>query len=239
MPKLQRNWITILFLVLLLYAGCSSEIDQAQKYYEMGKYDAALNVANKVLAKDKENAEIAAIVWKIQIITRYCDDVRKVEYACSSIREMAVPYGNRIFEPLKRALQEEEGCIKLFAVYILGNVDNPEVYPILSEIATGNIKPLKEGSSISREIIQGGALVTLGQRGNKEAFPLMVEATKSENGELRAMATEALGYVGDESTIPILEELLSDPYTSAGKRTVALAASRSLKMITGEDYKID
>ncbi len=239
MPKLQRYWITILFSVLLLYAGCSSEIDQAQKYYEMGKYDAALNVANKVLAKDRENAEVAALVWKIQIITRYCDDVRKVEYACSSIREMAVPYGNRILEPLKRALKEEEGCIKLFAVYILGNVDSPEVYPILSEIATGNIEPLKEGSSISREMIQGGALVTLGQRGDKVAFPLMVEATKSENGELRAMATEAMGYVGDESTIPILEELLSDPYTVAGKRTVALAASRSLKMITGEDYEID
>ena len=103
----------------------------------------------------------------------------------------------------------------------------------------GHVDPLKDGSSITREMIQGGALVTLGQRGNKEAFPLMIDATKSESGELRALATEALGYVGDESTIPILEKLLKDPFTSGGKRTVALAASRSLKMITGKDYEVN
>jgi HEAT repeat protein len=67
----------------------------------------------------------------------------------------------------------------------------------------------------------------------------MVEATKSENGDLRAMATEALGYIGDEDTVPLLEELLEDPYTVAGKRKVAVAASRSLKMITGKEYGID
>ncbi len=238
MLKSTRYPTTILFSVLLVFLGCSSEIDQAQKYYQMGKYDAALNVANKVLARDKDNAEIATLVWKIQIITQYCDDVKKVEYACSSIREMAVPYGDRILEPLKQSLREEEGCIKLFAVYILGNLDSPEVYSVLSEIAMGNVDPLKEGGSISREMIQGGALVTLGQRGDRDAFPLMVDATKSESGELRAMATEALGYVGDETTLPILEALLKDPYTAGGKRTVALAAARSLKMITGKDYQV-
>ena len=239
MPTLQRCIIVILFSIPLLFTGCTNEVDQAQKYYQMGRYETALNVAKKVLEKDKENAEVAALIWKIQIITRYCDDVESVEYACSSIREMAVPYGERIIEPLREALGEDEGCIKLFAVYILGNVDSPQVYPILSEIAAGHVGPLKEGSRITAEVIQGGALITLGQRGDKEAYQMMLDATKSESGDLRAMATEALGYVGDESTIPVLEELLKDPYTAGGKRTVAIAASRSLKLLTGKDYEVE
>jgi len=205
----------------------------------MGKYEAALNVAKDVLAKNKDNPDMATLVWKIQIVTQFCDDIQSLEYACSSIREKAASYGDRILPPLKNAIKEEKGCVKLFAVYILGNIDSPEVYPILSEVAKGRVEPLEEGGTITKEMIQGGALITLGQRGNKEAYQLMLDATKSESGQLRMMATEALGYVGDESTISVLEELLNDNYTVGGKRPVAIAASRSLKMITGKDYEIN
>ncbi len=222
-----------------LLSGCSGDRGQAQKYYEMGEYEAALSMANKALKRNKDDVEMAALIWKIQIVTQFCNDVQSVEYACSSIRGMALPYGDRVLPVLRSALQEEKGCIKLFAVYIAGNIDSPDVYSMLSEIAAGNIGPLEEGGSITKEMIQGSALVTLGQRGNKEAFPLMMESARSDNGMLRAMATEAIGYVGDEETVPFLEGLLDDNYSVGGERPVAVAASRSLKMITGKDYEID
>jgi len=226
-------------LMGFILSGCSGEGGQAQKYYEMGEYEAALTMANKALKRDKDDVEMAALIWKIQIVTQFCEDVKSVEYACSSIREMALPYGERVLPVVRKALQEEKGCIKLFAVLIAGNIDSPEVYPILAELAEGKVGPLEEGGSITREMIQGGALVTLGQRGNKEAFQLMVDATRSDSGELRAMATEAIGYVGDEEAVPFLEGLLNDDFSTGGERTVAVAASRSLKMITGNDYEID
>jgi HEAT repeat protein len=237
--KISLRIASIIFSAVVIFASCSSEVKQAQKYYQMGRYEAALNVAKDVLARDEDDVDMAILVWKIQIITQFCDNVKSVEYACSLIREKSAPYGTVILSPLKDALQEEKGCIKLFAVYILGNVDSPEVFPILSEVAGGQIGPLEEGGAITREMIQGGALITLGQRGNTEAYSLMMEAIKSESGELRSMATEALGYIGDENTIPVLEELLNDDYTVGGNRTVAIAASRSLKMITGKDYEIN
>ncbi len=237
--KISSHIISVIFSAVVIFAACSSESNQARKFYQMGRYDAALNVAKDILARDKDDMEMATMVWKIQIITQFCDNVKSVEYACSLIREKASPYGTAIVPSLKDALQEEKGCIKLFAVYILGNIDSPEVFPILSKIAEGQIEPIEEGGAITKEMVQGGALITLGQRGNKEAYPIMIDATKSESGELRTMATEALGYIGDENTIPVLEELLNDDYTAGGNRTVAIAASRSLKMITGKDYEIN
>ncbi len=226
------------FLALaLLLSGCSGQEDQAQKYYEMEKYDVALNVANKVLTRDKDNARMALLVWKIQILTQYCEDAKSVELACSLIREKASHYGDRVIPFLVEALGEKRACVKLFAVYTLGDVQSPEIFPILKEVALGNVGQLEDGS-ITKEVIQGAALITLGQRGEKEAYQLMLDATRSENGTLRAMATEALGYIGDESTIALLEELLKDPYIEDGKRPVAVAASRSLKMITGKDYEV-
>jgi hypothetical protein len=132
-------------LILLLLVGCTSESDQAQKYYEMGQYEAALNVANKALKRDRQNAEMAAIVWKIQILTQYCDDVRSVEMACSLIREKIAPFGDQILPSLRNALQEEKGCIKLFAVYTLGNMDSPEVTPLISDVAAGDFGVLEDG----------------------------------------------------------------------------------------------
>ena len=155
------------------------------------------------------------------------------------IREKAAPFGDRILPSLEEALEEHKGCIQLMAVYTIGNLDSPRVDSILTEVAKGNGAPLGEEGAISREYIQGAALVTLGQRGNKEAYPLMIKAAGSDNGTLRVKAVEALGYVGDESTLPFLQDMLKDPYTVAGKRVVAVAASRSLKLITGRDYPIE
>jgi hypothetical protein len=230
--------VTVFLVTGILLLGCSGQENQAQKYYDMGKYDIALNAANKILTKDKDNVEMALLVWKIQVVAQYCDDAKSVELACSLIREKASPYGDRVIPYLKESLQEAKGCIKLFVVYTIGDVNSPEVFPILKEVAIGNMGPLEEGS-ITKEEIQGAALITLGQRGEEEAYQLMLDGAQSENGTLRSMATEALGYVGDESTVVLLEELLEDPYIENGKRPVALAASRSLKMITGNDYEVE
>jgi hypothetical protein len=237
MMHLDRRLPGLLLMLLVLLSACSGEVDEARKYYSMGKYEAALNVANRALKKDRGDPDMAALVWKIQIRMQYCSDVASVEMACSLIREKAVPFGVRIIPALREALQEEEGCIKLFAIYTLGNIDSPEVPEILSAAAAGDFGPLKDGT-ISGDMIRGAALITLGQRGDKDAYPLMVEAARSESGDLRAMATEALGYVGDENTVPLLEELLDDPYSVGGERKVAVAATRALKMITGKDYEI-
>jgi hypothetical protein len=238
MKSLFLTFAGLLF-VNLLVIGCSSESDQAERYYEMDKYEAALNVANKILAKDKDNAEMAVLVWKIQVAGQFCDDEHSVEMACSLIREKAKPFGSRIIAPLKEGLQEERGCVQLMAVYTLGNIDDPQVYPILSEVAEGKGADVRKRGSITKEVVQGAALVTLGQRGNKEAYPLMLDAARSQSGVLRAKAAEALGYIGDERTVTFLEGLLKDKYTVGGKRPVAIAASRSLKMITGKDYPVD
>ncbi len=214
-----------------LLSGCSGDRGQAQKYYQMGEYEAALNMANKALKRDKDDVEMAALIWKIQIVTQFCDDVKSVEYACSSIRGMALPYGDRILPVLRSALQEEKGCIKLFAVYIAGNIDSPEVYSMLSEIAAGNIGPLEEGGSMTKEMIQGSALVTLGQRGNKEAFPLMMESARSDDGMLLAMVTVALGYVGVEEKVLFFEGLLYDDYRCVGEIQVYVADARCRLMV--------
>jgi HEAT repeat protein len=229
----------ILVFLVTLTASCTKPTDQAENYYNLGKYDLAFKMANQAYTQDKTNVRAAIILWKSQIAARNCTSQNVVANAYSSIREAVANWDERIIKPLEEALNDRRGCVRLFAVYALGDLPYDSAAKLLLNIVNGGLSEPEEPGMITGDVIRGEAALVLGKRAYKDAFESIVKMTQSENGLLRAKAAEALGYMRDERAVDVLKGMLKDEYSEDGKRIVAESARSSLKLLTGEEYEIE
>lgn len=228
-----RRYLVFITLLVIL-AGCSRSTDQAEEYYRLGKYDLAFKTASQAYTKDKTNASAAVILWKSQIAARNCSTRDVVEKAFNAIRSNISEWDETIIPPLSEALRDDKGCVRLFAVYALGDLPFDEAADLVLEVLRGNITPAENPGLIDVDTLRGEAALILGKRVYEPAYEEIVELTKSESGYLRARAAEALGYMGKKEAIPVLQELLNDEYTMEGKPIVADAARMSIKLLEEE-----
>jgi hypothetical protein len=224
----------LLSVALMTVTGCSERTDQAEEYYRLGKYDLAFKTASQAYSKDKTNAGAAVILWKSQIAARNCETKEVVQKAFDAIRSKISEWDQTIVPPLAEALRDDKGCVRLFAVYALGDLPFDEAADQVLAMLRGRIPAAEDPGRISDHIIRGEAALVLGKRSYEKAYSDLIELTKSDDGYLRAKAAEALGYMGKKEAIPVLEGLLDDDFTMEGKPIVAEAAQRSIKLLKNE-----
>ncbi|MFQ6103202.1 MAG: HEAT repeat domain-containing protein [Candidatus Glassbacteria bacterium] len=235
----MKDAYLFLFILISFATSCSKPADQAEEYYNLGKYDLAFKMANQAYSKDRTDAKAAVILWKSQVATRNCGSQKVVENAYSAIRETVAKWDESIIPSLKEALSDRKGCVRLFAIYALGDLPFDQAAKLIAEVLRGGGTEAEEPGMISRDVLIGESAVVLGKRVYTEVYDYLVEMTGSESGLLRAKSAEALGYMNDMRAVDILKELLRDEYESGGKRIVAESARRSLKLLTGEEYTIE
>jgi hypothetical protein len=228
----------LLFFLVAFFSNCGNPADQAEEYYNMGKYDMAFKTANQAYSKDKTNSKAAMILWKSQIAARNCGSAQIVESAYNAIRGSVTERDASILSPLQEALGDKKGCIRLFAIYALGDLPFDGAAEQLVDILHGNLPDEVEPGTIKNELLIGEAALILGKRVYTPAYEDLIKMTSSEKGLWRAKAAESLGYMSDERAVERLKELLKDEYTVSDRRIVAEAASLSLKLLTGEDHVI-
>jgi HEAT repeat protein len=224
----------VLITLLVILAGCSRSTDQAEEYYRLGKYDLAFKTANQAYTKDKTNASAAVILWKSQIAARNCSTKDVVEKAFNAIRSKISEWDETIIPPLSEALNDNKGCVRLFAVYSLGDLPFDEAADHVLDVLRGNLSPAENPGHIDMETLRGEAALILGKRVYEPAYDEIIDLTKSESGYLRARAAESLGYMGKSEAIPLLQELLDDEFTMEGRPIVADAADMSIKLLEEE-----
>jgi len=229
----------LLFFIVSFFSSCANPADQAEEYYNMGKYDMAFKTANQAYSKDKTNPEAAVVLWKSQIAARNCGSVEIVVGAYNSIRGTITERDASIIPPLKEALGDRKGCIRLFAIYAMGDLPFDEAAEELLGVLRGNLPAEVDPGTITNEMLIGEAALVLGKRVYKPAYEDIVKMAGSDRGVWRAKAAESLGYMGDTGAVVILKELLKDDYTEGGHRVVAESARLAIKLLTGEDYEIE
>lgn len=229
----------LLFIIVSFFFSCSNPADQAAEYYNMGKYDLAFKTASQAYSKDNNNAEAAVILWKSQIAARNCGSAEIVERAYGAIRGSLTERDASILPPLKETLADKKGCVRLFAIYAMGDLPFDEAAEELLGILRGNLPPEVEPGAITNEMLIGETALILGKRVYKPAYEDIVKMTGSDKGLWRAKAAESLGYMGNTGAVDILKELLKDDYTENGHKIVAESARLAIKLLTGEDHAID
>ncbi len=157
-----------------------------------------------------------------------------VEQAFGAIRGKISEWDETIIPPLAEALNDDKGCVRLFAAYALGDLPFDEAANRVLDVLRGEIPPAEDPGHISEVVLRGEAALILGKRSYEPAYDDIVELTKSEEGSLRAKAAEALGYMGKKEAIPVLEGLTDDEFTMDGKPVVAEAAERSINLLSDE-----
>lgn len=228
----------LLFFLVAFCFSCGNPADQAEEYYNKGIYDMAFKTANQAYSKDNTNSKAALILWKSQIAARNCGSAKIVESAYNAIRGSLADRDESILPPLQTALGDKKGCIRLFAIYALGDLPFDGAAEQLVDILHGNLPEEVEPGTINNEMLIGEAALILGKRVYTPAYEDILKMTSSEKGPWRAKAAESLGYMGNEGAVERLKELLKDEYTVSDRRIVAEAASLSLRLLTGESHPI-
>ena len=126
-------------------------------------------------------------------------------------------------QPLVELLAaEREVSVRTAAVIALGQIRDESAVPALANVLSG-ASPNKKSKKREDDFVIRSAAQALGQIGSRAGVEPLVATLKNETNSLdvRRIAAEALGLIGDSSATAALEGAVasSDPYLSEAART--------------------
>ena len=203
-----------------------SEIEQM---YNQGNYKDAMNVARYNLKNNPQDPASVVTVWKVQVLQGTKSKVY-VQQMFKAVRERLSDFGNPIILYLGRGMTDDaSNPVRLFCLLCLGELpevsSSEQIVKVLDPGYTLGNKP----SDITLGYLQGEAALILAMRRYTEAFEGIAALTGSEDEECRGKAAMALGYLGDQRALPILEKLTGDQ-----SKTVAAKADSAIAFIKGQ-----
>lgn len=134
---------------------------------------------------------------------------------------------------LIEALKDKDDYVRWYAAEALGRIGDERAVPAL--IKAYDIA----GKEPPEQSIPSYAVTEALKRTGKPAIPYLIKALKSKNENTRIVAAEVLEEVGDETTIPVLEEALKREH-NAWVRDVMTDVLEDLKFKFGkrdEEYE--
>jgi len=226
-----------IILSLLIVTGCDLSVKQQEKLteveqlYNQEQYQNAMNVARFNLSKNPQDLASIVTVWKIQVL-QGTKSTEYVQQFYSQARERVLDYGEKLIPYLGRALAEDPyNTVRLFALYCLSEFEDTLSSRYLAKVLEPDYELGRKPSNVTLDLLRTEAAMILGKRKYTPAFDGIVALTKNPDGEVRATAAMALGFLGDERALPVLEELRKDNYTVGGSRWVAEMADSAIARI--------
>lgn len=170
---------------------------------------------DSLISSLKENINEEKKINIIQILGD-CGQTRESE------QDSSIGSNIKVFEVLKEMLRNQNGRIKVAALYALIKTRNPKVIPVLEEAV--NIKEIKAAA------LEGlGEMVCLIKDEEKEKiFDILIK--ELENEDTKEAAIISLGKIGDKKSVPHLTRLFEK-----ASKDIKKVIAKSLAKIGGED----
>jgi HEAT repeat protein len=139
--------------------------------------------------------------------------------------------------PLVNSLTDKKDSVRAAAAVSLGRLGDATAVTALSSVISGQAvqgAAKKAKGKVEKNVfVLRAAAHSLGQIGNRAALPALIGVARNVNAEtdVRREAVEAIGAVGDASTIPVLQEFVSaqDPYLADAAHKAIRKIRRSMR----------
>jgi len=174
--------------------------------------DAFLACADEMLARG--DIDSASRVYRKVYASRDKNPIRS-----AALRGLSNSLGSKAIPEIIQALKTEDNILRTTAAQLARQMSGREVTEALA-------KALPELPPTSQRLL----VIALGLRGDKAALPAVQKACTSPDNDVRIAALEALGLLGDVSSIrPLIE------HAASGSDAEKHAAMASLKTLRGQD----
>jgi HEAT repeat protein len=159
-----------------------------------------------------------------QIVLNALKDVNK-EIQASAVRALGWFGDSKAFEPLLEMIDNDEIFVAAYATQSLGQIRDERALEPLLNLLTYSKQPL----------LQIYAIKGLGELRKTEAVESLIQALKSKSADFRYEAAIALGKIGDERALEILNGLAQKDYAQPNLTqdtvTVAQVATEAIEQI--------
>ncbi len=197
----------------ILALGCSvsapagSELSEVEKLYDQVQYKNAMNVARYNLGKDVGDLASITTVWKVQLVQggKTFDYAQQFYYQA---QETVKKTGPGVVPFMGRALHKDPyNTVRLFALYALAEFDDSVSTNYLAKIFEPDYALGLKSSDVTLEFLKADAVQVLVGRGYEGMFDEVVKLAESSDPDIMAKAVSALGVIGGQKALPVLEEV--------------------------------
>ena len=225
---------TLLISMIFVLAGCEisppsqgEKLSEVEQLYNQGNFKDAMNVARYNLKNGKKDPASVVTVWKTQVLQGTKSKVY-VQQLFKAVKERVPEFGNPMIPFLGRGmLDDAHNPVRLFCLLCLGELPDVSSSGLIAGVFDPGYTMGDKPSDITLDYLRSEAALILGKRKYSQVYEGIVALTGSEDGETRGNAAMALGYLGDQRALPILEELKKD-------KDVAEKADSAIALIKGE-----
>ncbi len=232
---------SLMLAACMLVVGCSvsvpdsGKLSEVEKLYDQEQYKNAMSVARYNLGKDPGDLASITTVWKVQLV----QGGKTIDYAQQlyfQAQEMIGKAGPGLIPFMGRALQKDPyNTVRLFALYTLAEFDDTLSTNYVAKIFEPGYTLGLKASDVTLEFMKSEAVQVLANRGYEKIFDDVVELSKSSDPEIVAKAVSALGAIGGQKALPVLEEISSRLHADKDSDWVGeLADSTVAKIKRGE-----
>jgi hypothetical protein len=236
-----RAVVSIFLASVILAVGCSvsvpekNQLSEVEKLYDQQQYKNAMNVARFNLGKDGGDLASITTVWKVQLI----QGGKTIDYAQQfyfQAQEMIKKTGPELVPYMGLTLLKDPyNTVRLFALYALAEFNDSLSTDYLARVFEPDYALGLKSSDVTLEFLKSEAVQVLSGRGYEGIFDDAVELAKSSDPDIMAKAVSALGAIGGQKALPILEEISSRAHSNSETDWVGeIADSTVAKIKRGE-----
>ena len=229
----------LIFISLLMVLACTVEVpregrlSEVEELYEQAQYQDAMNVARFNLSKNPKDPASVTTVWKVQVI-QGDNTIDYVQQLYFGAKEMVIDFGESSIPYMGRALMEDSyNTVRLFCLYALAEFDDSLSTSYIARVFEPTYTLGAKPSNVTLEFLRGEAATVLGNRKYTPAFEGIAALAKTDDAEIASKVAIALGTMGDERAIPILEEMSKKYAGKPNDSWVTEVAENSLKILKG------
>ena len=212
--KLYEVLLPVLMTVIVL-AGCSvnapssDKLSEVEELYDQEQYQNAMNVARYNLQEGNKPGDMASIttVWKVQLL----QGGKTIDYAQQfyfQAKDRIVDTGPAVIPFMgKSLLKDPYNTVRLFSLYALAEFDDSLSTSYLARVFEPEYTMGGKPSDVTEEFLKSEAITVLSGRGFTGIYDEAVKLAENPDPEMQAKAVTALGAIGGEKAIPVLEAL--------------------------------
>ncbi|MBN2288427.1 MAG: HEAT repeat domain-containing protein [Candidatus Glassbacteria bacterium] len=220
--------------LLLAMPGCEikppaqgEKLSEVEQLYDQENYKDAMNVARYNLKDDPKDPASVITVWKIQML-QGSDTKLYAQQLFKAVRERLPEFGSDLIPYLGRGLtKDENNPVRLFCLLCLTELPETASSEQIAKVLEPGYTLGAKTSDVILDDLQVEAALMLGMRRYTPAYEGIVALTGSGNAATRGEAVMALGYLGDQRALPVLEELTKNS-------EVAAKADSAIALIKGQ-----
>jgi hypothetical protein len=207
--------LSLVLVMIVIVAGCSVEapssdkLSEVEELYDQEQYQNAMNVARYNLQEGNKPGDMASIttVWKVQLL----QGGKTIDYAQQfymQAKERIVDAGPSVVPFMgKTLLKDPYNTVRLFSLYALAEFNDSLSTSYVAKVFEPGYTMGTKPSDVTEEFLKSEAIVILAGRGYEGIFDEAVNLADNSDPEMQAKAVTALGSIGGEKSIPVLEAL--------------------------------